>query len=457
MYLRQATIEDAELLLSWANDPIVRQNSFNTHKISKEEHYAWFNRVLESKDIAIYILCDNKPVGTVRIQYRDKSVLLSYSIDAKSRGKGYGTQIIRLAEIEVVKHHTVEKILAEVKFDNFASCHIFQKLAYEESCIDGHFLYVKKIKRVIGFRVDSNKEVATGHAMRCITYAKQLIKQGTIVIFFVADDESAKFIELRGMYCVVLNSAYNKLEQETNALIANIKTYHIKTLVIDSYYVTDTYLQAIRKETKIVYIDDVLNFAYPVDVLVNYNIYADKSEYKQLYANAQCPLLLLGMEYAPLREEFKNVKYVIRPEVKNILITMGGGDHYNIAQKLVEYLLPLKEFSDITFHIVAGEFFECNILDNKVKVHKNVSDMAQLMSDCNLIVSAGGFTLYEAYTVGVPTISVSFADNQLKNVRKFDELGLIPYMGDFRDDEQVVIKNIVFYLRNSCKSATKKL
>ena len=45
-YLRKATIEDRDLLFQWANDPLVRKNSFSTAEIAYEEHVDWYNRVL---------------------------------------------------------------------------------------------------------------------------------------------------------------------------------------------------------------------------------------------------------------------------------------------------------------------------------------------------------------------------------------------------------------------------
>ena len=55
---------------------------------------------------------------------------------------------------------------------------------------------------------------------------------------------------------------------------------------------------------KLIYIDDVLFFSYPCDILINYNIYADESRYRTLYRDAVLPELLLGTAYAPLRREF---------------------------------------------------------------------------------------------------------------------------------------------------------
>lgn len=442
MILREVTIKDSDLLLKWANDPVVRQNSFQTHEILPEEHYAWFNNVLHSTNIRIYILYDQKPVGTVRVKYSGGTAEISYSICSEFRGKGYGTKIIQFAELEIIRNHEIGCILAEVKDANIASRRIFQKLNYYETNHDGYWQYTKQLKEVFGFRVDVNEQVATGHAMRCITYAKELInKYGAIVLFFVADDNGKIFIEQRGMTAVCLNSQFDELDLEIELLKKQICAYRITNLIIDSYFVTYSYLKNLKSRVKITYIDDILKFAYPVDVLINYNIYADKKAYEKLY-DGECPELFLGLKYAPLRAEFKSVKHIVRDKVSNVLITTGGADKFNIAGTISDFLLSCEELNDITFHIVSGSFADSTSNNERIVVHKNVTNMAQLMMGCDIIISAGGFTLYEACACGVPTISISFADNQLMNVKKFDQMGLIPYAGDFRVNSAEVLKNM---------------
>lgn len=67
------------------------------------------------------------------------------------------------------------------------------------------------------------------------------------------------------------------------------------------------------------------------------------------------------------------------------------------------------------------------------------------MQKADIAISAGGTTLYELCACGTPTISYAFADNQLDNVKQFQEDGLIDYAGDARIDD--IAKNVNQYLK----------
>ena len=58
-----------------------------------------------------------------------------------------------------------------------------------------------------------------------------------------------------------------------------------------------------------------------------------------------------------------------------------------------------------------------------VRVLRGLTDLAPLMREADLVVSAAGTTLYELCAVGVPTVAVPIVDNQLANARGFAEHG----------------------------------
>ena len=72
--------------------------------ISYEEHQAWFERKLKEERTQIYILCDGAlEIGVLRLELEEESVTISYSIASEYRNQGYGKELIRLAEQEVIR------------------------------------------------------------------------------------------------------------------------------------------------------------------------------------------------------------------------------------------------------------------------------------------------------------------------------------------------------------------
>jgi RimJ/RimL family protein N-acetyltransferase len=120
--LRPATLEDAETLFEWRNDPQVRAASHNQDEISFESHLAWLESSLTNPDRKLYIAEeDGVRVGTVRADLVEGAYALSWTVSPEWRGKGIGRRMVSLL-VEQIK----EPIQAEVKVENLASIKIAQ-------------------------------------------------------------------------------------------------------------------------------------------------------------------------------------------------------------------------------------------------------------------------------------------------------------------------------------------
>jgi len=59
--------------------------------------------------------------------------------------------------------------------------------------------------------------------------------------------------------------------------------------------------------------------------------------------------------------------------------------------------------------------------------------MRNLMLKCDICISAGGQTLYELVRVGLPTIGICFADNQIVNLQGFRKKSFFRYIGSYKE------------------------
>lgn len=137
LFLRKATKEDIMLIYQWANDPVVRQNSFQTKEIEPDEHVKWYEAKMNSESTLFFVLMyADIPVGQIRLEVEGDSANINYSISSGYRGRGFAKEMIRLAEEEVKKNHPeIHKLIAEVKEDNPASQKVFEKEKYKKKFI----------------------------------------------------------------------------------------------------------------------------------------------------------------------------------------------------------------------------------------------------------------------------------------------------------------------------------
>ena len=47
IYLREATLDDADLLFEWRNEKTTRENSFKQRILVWDEHYTWLKKNLK--------------------------------------------------------------------------------------------------------------------------------------------------------------------------------------------------------------------------------------------------------------------------------------------------------------------------------------------------------------------------------------------------------------------------
>ena len=313
---------------------------------------------------------------------------------------------------------------------------------------------------MILIRADGGREIGSGHIMRCLSVAGALQEQGKEVLFVLADDAAAELLTARGQQFRILHTDYRKPEEELSVLTLVLETYRPELFLADSYFVTAEYFEQVGRYTKTAYIDDMCAFPCPVDILINYNIYGEMLPYRER-ALPRNRAFLLGCSYAPLRAEFGNAEYSVKDNAAHVLITTGGGDRYNLAGQILQLALSDAGCRELCYHVVSGSF-NSNLPElraiaehhGNVRIYENVRNMAELMRQCDIAVTAGGSTMYELCAVGVPIVCFSFADNQERLVETFIEKRLACYGGNYLREKEELPKRVTEHVRLLAESKT---
>lgn len=289
---------------------------------------------------------------------------------------------------------------------------------------------------IVGFRVDMTARIGAGHAMRCLSVACVLAEHGVSVVFFVSCEESAVFFTDEGFECCVLaGDEKNLTKDDAESLGAALQERGAGCVLIDSYGVDGGFFDAVADgalgDVGTIYIDDSYTFACgiiddplrrPVDTVVNCNIFADEQSYRTAYHGCSTRLML-GPRYAPLRDEFaRRRKAPFKGRVTDVLVTSGSTNPSHILERLS--VLCIEGTEEARVHVIVGPKAEYEQpTSGRIVVHKGES-MADLMSLCQMAVSAAGVTLLELAAMGVPTLAVGVVENQYQDIRVYEDMGL---------------------------------
>ena len=302
---------------------------------------------------------------------------------------------------------------------------------------------------MIGFRIDANEKVATGHMFRCISIAKKARALGEDCLFFTCESSDAAAVTDNGFEVVKLPLIWDNWDENVNLLKEECVKNSVRVLVVDSYYVTEKFFKEISETVPVFYLDDICEKKYPVHSVLHYSEWDEDDVIARLYKGTDTKVYS-GMKYVPLREGFgregTHDKY-------DVLVTTGGSDTYHIS-----LLLALKfmgeEWKDKRICMVLGKMNndsnEIRELASKysgMTVLQNISNMDEIISESSFAVCAGGISVYEMMAGGTPFTCFAFSDDQKIFGERLSEHGNCTYAGDARDDANAVAENVVNNLR----------
>jgi len=141
---RPACVRDEALLLRWANDPLVRQRSFNSKAITNADHRRWFYGRLRNCDRSkTYIVetQDALTVGVVRFDDTGSGWEIGLSIDAAARGRRLGARVLESAMDGLRALLPQASLFGRVKHENIQSQALFASLGFVRKAGDGWLVY----------------------------------------------------------------------------------------------------------------------------------------------------------------------------------------------------------------------------------------------------------------------------------------------------------------------------
>jgi len=295
--------------------------------------------------------------------------------------------------------------------------------------------------------------------MRCLAFAQAWQSHGGAVHFVMAEVTSAIEARLREENALMHDIDSTPGSQEDARQTAEYAhRQEAEWVVVDGYHFGAAYQRRLKDENcKVLFLDDYGHAKrYEADLVLNQNIDAEASLYADRATDTE---LLLGPEFALLRNEFwpwRSPRRVPREKAHRVLVTLGGADPDNITRRTVDALGQMSAKNVHVTVVVGGSNPHENEIrtaaeatDATMEVLCNVDDMASLMAESDVAVSAGGSTCWELAFMGVPNAIIILADNQEGIAKGLDKTGAAVNMGRFREDTPKRIASEVADLLNN--------
>jgi spore coat polysaccharide biosynthesis predicted glycosyltransferase SpsG len=227
-------------------------------------------------------------------------------------------------------------------------------------------------------------------------------------------------------------------ELDFSAVLPHIEEWEAQALVIDSYTVQGQHLARPGMPVLAV-IDDLADQTWPVDLVINGGANAQEL----VYRTSPHTRLLLGTQYALLREEFaQEPSRLIRKVVERVLISVGGVDQLGLTRRLMEW--TREALGGVALEVVVGPFFReddtrqlerAARAEGRVVLHRDPPKIRDLMLGCDVAIAGGGQTTYELAATGTPSLAIRIFDNQTGNVTALSAKNTLMWVGDAQDKD----------------------
>ena len=195
---------------------------------------------------------------------------------------------------------------------------------------------------------------------------------------------------------------------------------------------------AVDRRPRLLVIDDLADRPHLSDLLLDQNFFGEATEHRyQSLVPAHCRQLL-GSHYALLGPEYSQLHPLLPPrtELRRVLVFFGGVDPNNLTGRALEALMD-PAMADLAVDVVLGRqsphrqaVEELVVRRPHTTLHGPLPSLAGLIARADLAIGAGGATTWERACLGLPSLVVTVAANQLPFAQALVQAGYLHWLGD---------------------------
>lgn len=291
-------------------------------------------------------------------------------------------------------------------------------------------------------RCDASAVVGFGHLVRCLALADELRDSHGCQVDFamLQGPQGVVRVQAQG-YTVYQPADGDEALDEGNWLQEVITKCQHQVLILDVR--TDLATEAVQSIREsgvlIATIDDPSHRRLNADLA----FYPPVPQVERLDWAGFAGKRFVGWDWVLLRPQFAEMAKTARtPEAEleanlpsndpqlTILVTMGGSDPAGLTLIALEAIEKLD--GDFRVLVVIGGSFkhDAELTDwlyttkHTYEIHRNVPEMAAVVSKADLAIISFGLTAYEVAVLGVPALYMCLSDDHAESARAFEEVGL---------------------------------
>ena len=261
-----------------------------------------------------------------------------------------------------------------------------------------------------------SSEIGGGHLMRCLSLAAAI--GGRAETVFAAPPAAAPIIERFATVPV-------QVVAPDEAVVAD-------AVVVDDYAADAQTEGRLRRGARVLMaIDDLADRAHAAELLLDPGYRRRAADYRGLAPGGA--ELLIGAHYALVRPAFAQARARVAPvrrSVERVFVSFGLGDVDGVCGRAVAAMRPRLPGACLDVAIGSGAqslaFLRTMAAqDERLALHVDATDVAELMLAADLGVGAGGSATWERCCLGLPSVTVAVADNQRPVVRALAHDGVV--------------------------------
>jgi UDP-2,4-diacetamido-2,4,6-trideoxy-beta-L-altropyranose hydrolase len=288
-------------------------------------------------------------------------------------------------------------------------------------------------KKTIIFRADAGSHIGMGHFIRSLALA-EMLKDNFYCIFATCNPSGYQIEEIERV-CDA------RIDLPDDGSHFSVFLEHLngdEIVVLDNYFFDTNYQRTVReKGCKLICIDDLHDKHYVADIVINHAITDESLFDVEHYTN-----LFLGLDYALIRKEFRQLK-TSSEKRKGIILCLGGSDFNGLSIRILKHLIKSRLNVGTDISVVVGSANKdaslikvfCDSQGINFFMNLSASEMCLLFDTCEFGIFPTSTIMIEALYRGLNVIGGYYVDNQMEFYDVLADAGFIHPIGNLNSPE----------------------